>query len=276
MEGVKEKRLIESICDACPYIQLVSDSQLSIAITDKEKVIYTNYCDGVDLKLEKNQSIVDSEHIMKAIKTGEKIQRDISKDTRGIFLRHYMIPIKEEGQVVGCLVVGKVTNKKKEVEGIARNVSMSFSEISSAINNISDGVLELASMNEELLKESEKATSEAENTKEVVNFIQGISSQINLLGLNAAIEAARAGEEGRGFSIVAQEIRKLANSTSESIKEVYSVIKNISSSIANINEKVIKSNDISQNQSAALEEITASISEVNVTAKQLDDLAHDL
>lgn len=97
-----------------------------------------------------------------------------------------------------------------------------------------------------------------------------------MLGLNAAIEAARAGEAGRGFNVVAQEIRKLSNSSSESIKKIESVIRDISTSITNINHKFDSANVISQSQSAALQHITASIMELNATSKILGELADKL
>lgn len=273
---MKEEDLLKSVCNVCGYIKVLSDGKLSLAVTDKEKVIYVDYCDELDLKLRVGQSILDSKELNEVMRYGKNDVEDIPKEIYGIPLKYYIIPIKGNDGIVGCLIGGKVTTKKNEIKSIAGNVSQSFSEISSVINNITVNVQKLASMNEELLNESEKATSEAENTKEVVKFIQGISSQINLLGLNAAIEAARAGDEGRGFSIVAQEIRKLSNSTSESIKEVDDVIKNISALISSINKKIEKSNDISQSQSAALEEITASVFEINSTAKHLDELSERL
>ena len=114
-------------------------------------------------------------------------------------------------------------------------------------------------MNQQLLGETKEANERTKDTDDILTFIQGVSSQTNLLGLNAAIEAARAGEAGKGFNVVAQEIRKLSNSSNESIKKIDSVIKHISSSINSINNNLTKSNDVSQNQSAALEEIAASI-----------------
>lgn len=96
------------------------------------------------------------------------------------------------------------------------------------------------------------------------------------MGLNASIEAARAGENGRGFSIVAQEIRNLSNSSSESMKKIRAVIQSITSSTQIINDRITEFNDVSQNQSASLEEITASLEEISNTSKILDDLSNKL
>ena len=84
-------------------------------------------------------------------------------------------------------------------------------------------------------------SKEAENVKGVLAVISGIADQTNLLALNAAIEAARAGEQGRGFAVVADEVRQLANRTQDSLNQTSTIITSIVSAISKTAEQMQQS-----------------------------------
>lgn len=167
-------------------------------------------------------------------------------------------------------------NIKDEVKNITKNLVESLSQISAGINEVAVGVQQLAEMNTQLLRETNEANKKAKNSDEIVGIIQDISKQTTLLGLNASIEAARAGDSGKGFAVVAQEIRKLSTTSKESINKIDTIIKYISNSISSIDDSLNSTNEISQNQSAALQQITASVEELNSTAHLLGTIADKL
>ena len=271
---VYENKVFDSFNNLVGYLENFFEDDVSFVVTNKDTFIMQKTNPNLPLKATVGDKIPEGGAISEALKTGKNIIKDVPKEVYGTPFTSYAIPVKgENGEVEGCIVMAKSIVKKYDVFNQIHMVSSALEQISIAINNLSSGVQKVVNMNSDILAMTQKASEESKDTDGILNFIQGIAGQTNMLGLNAAIEAARAGETGKGFKVVATEIRKLSASTSESVKRVDSVLKNVGTSIININEKISESNDIYQDEAAALEEIAASILELNSATNTLEELA---
>ncbi len=140
-------------------------------------------------------------------------------------------------------------------ENTSRSIEM-LRHNAGALNGIGNTVNEFAESLRKASESNQTLQSASKKINIIVEYISGVFRQINLLALNASIEAARAGEAGRGFSVVAKEIKKLADETKHSLSEIGLIIEEITGEIENSNKAVgICSGKIGDVEAAAGESI---------------------
>lgn len=166
--------------------------------------------------------------------------------------------------------VNEVAKTTQFAAQTTQNTDQQVTEGGQLIESSVKSILDLHHDIEETATVIAQLSAESKEIGQVMEVIRSVAEQTNLLALNAAIEAARAGEQGRGFAVVADEVRTLAGRTHRSTEEIQNMVESLQQGVANAVETMEKSRsgartsaDFAKEMEAVLSAVKASVSEVN-------------
>lgn len=208
----------------------------------------------------------------------EKVLQQINKekgehiyliDSHGANLMMTIVEVRET-------MIADLHDEAERLSNMSQQLSSTIQELGRMVNEVAGNAEAVASQGESLMKSAQNTLVELGETEKVLNMITSIAKQTKLLGLNAAIEAARSGQHGKGFTVVADEVKKLAQNSSESTQKISQILNNIDSSVKLIAEGVNDTGKVVQLQAERTLAVAARIQQLEGMSVDLSALAQNL
>ncbi len=172
--------------------------------------------------------------------------------------------------------IQRVAESAREAEEVARSASSTALKGGEAVERTVSGILEIRETVAETTRKVKRLAESSQEISKIVALISQIASRTNLLALNASIEAARAGEAGRGFAIVADEVRQLADRAAKASKEIEQIVLQIQSETSSVmtameegTQQVIQGTRLAEQAKRSLEDIIQVSNRIDVLVRSI-------
>lgn len=257
---------------------LFTDRTVGFYATDHEKFIMK-----ID-PLNRVHFVTPGQHFAKGgaaeyvLQSGQQMAVELGEEVYGIPLRVASFPVFDDdtGEAVGTFGMVITRHNAEGMKQMAVSFLNGLTEISSAVEQTAASA---ANINESELRLNQHIEEIGATSAEIINILDSIKSiadETKMLGLNAAIEAARAGDAGKGFGVVAEEIRKLSESSKQTAEQIRQLTHVIEEKIGVARKSSHITVQASEEQAAASQEITASVEELLAVSHKLNELAEQI
>lgn len=276
--NLSDEEFFSAVKAIFPVLPTLFNSDVTMAITDNEKVVTIKDAKTFDLGIKEGLKLIVGGTSEKAIKSREKISIRYPKDAFGFPIVASAVPLinPSTNNVVGTITYAISMEKENAVVEMASSLQLFSKELESSSEDLSSSTHKLSSNSENFNQLISETQAGIASMDDIIKYIKSIADTTNLLGLNASIESARAGEHGKGFSVVAGEIRKLATNSKESTGKINETLAKIKENIDQIVSVISEFTDTSATQSRQADQIAAGSQALNDLSSKLLKLSEDI
>jgi len=276
---VLNSKMYSSLLTMVPVMAgLFTDRTVGFYATDREKFIMkVDPLDRVSF-VKPGQAFAKGGAADYVMDSRQPIAVELGAEVYGVPLRVSSFPIFDDDthEAIGTFGMVITRHNAEAMKEMSQSFMDGLSEISAAVQQTASSAASINTSEQKLNQHIEEIRDSAKEIFTILDSIKSIADQTKMLGLNAAIEAARAGDAGKGFGVVAEEIRKLSESSKQTADGIGKLIRAIEEKISVANESSQVTMQASEEQAAASQEISASIEELLAMANKLNDIAENI
>ncbi len=276
--AISVTRPIRQLTDSIGDIERTSDLTRRINIHSRDEI--ADIASAVNSMLGTFQTIIqrlsqEADQLSLAANQSREISNQTSESVQQLRLQTDMVATASNEMAMTVQGINEHTEEAVHQASDAENNCTTSGEI---INQSSEHISQLSDQVQLGVESIEQVAQNSQAIGSVLDVIRGIAEQTNLLALNAAIEAARAGEQGRGFAVVADEVRSLAQKTGDSTNEIQTMIENLHKGVTGaVNQMQSSQKQVEETQQAALkanETIQSTVMAVSAINETNQQIAH--
>ncbi|MEO4053199.1 methyl-accepting chemotaxis protein [Solibacillus sp. CAU 1738] len=270
--------VLKTMIQMAPTIKALFSDDVLLAISDKEQALYistskdfSNFEVGIGYQLQP----YDPQY--KAIRSKQTETIIIPEELYGIATKVIAAPIfDEQNEVIGSICISTNTSKQTNLHQAAEQFAASSQEIGASTEQLAVSATNLNNFMEQVLLAQQNLTTQVESSAKILEMINSVAKNTRILGFNAGIEAARSGEHGKGFSVVAKEITKLADQSADSVNEIRQLLNSMKDKVGEVTQTIDETLTISTSQSSSIIEISQAIQHLAKIAEDIEELAQTL
>ena len=267
---------LHALADIAPYLQSSIMGDVGISIIEGDSYLAYIPAQSLDFNIKAQDKVKPGSVIDRCLQEKRQIIVEVSRD-KSVYGVPYVanaVPIQDDkGQIIGCICTSQSTDSISFLRETSQVLKDSSGHLANSIQGLSTQADKLGDSGYNLEKLAVYTLEVVNNTNEIVEFIKDVSRRTNVLGINASIEACRVGAAGRGFGVVAEEVRKLAANSAESGNRINQILVEIKKAITDVMKQSVEIKDSVHHQASIIQELASSSEELAAMSQEIEELA---
>lgn len=277
LSGTEDQAVIDHYICVMSKINDLFTSEVSATLVYKDKYVLSKPSRNLNLNIKEGDPIKKGSAVETAIREKRRVVMRFDAALFGVPYIAVAVPIfNDRREVIGAASTQEAVDKQEMLKNMADQLTEKMSVLAATTEEISAQSEEISAVSHDLTAGAERSQKRVLESDEVLSIIKAIAGQTNLLGLNAAIEAARVGEQGRGFGVVAEEIRKLSATSADSIKKIDFIIGSIQDDSTNTYQQMHNIDNIISEVATAITHVAETVQQISAMAQELNSMANNL